>query len=203
MDVRFTPSARVQFLNAIETIQRNNRAAARKFRAAGGKRPQAAYSLPQFRRGRRGVSGTPLSGSLRQALPVLLSRTRRSRVDRRRLARCPDARRSRGFIIWKHARVLGSSRLPAGEAPDGRPRLCIWGLALRAATPGTLILGEPGSDFRPVPEGASRRPMWVNSDFRGRFDVEPDFPLRYQSLDPFSETARWTPPRPPTRPTRR
>ena len=36
MDVRFTPSARVQFLNAIETIRRHNRAAARKFRQQAG-----------------------------------------------------------------------------------------------------------------------------------------------------------------------
>ena len=36
MDVLFAPSARVQFLHAIETIQRNNRAAARKFRLKAG-----------------------------------------------------------------------------------------------------------------------------------------------------------------------
>jgi plasmid stabilization system protein ParE len=36
VDIRFTPSARVQFLHAIETIQRNNRAAARKFRQQAG-----------------------------------------------------------------------------------------------------------------------------------------------------------------------
>lgn len=36
MDVRFTPSARIQFLRAIETIQRNNQTAARKFRHRSG-----------------------------------------------------------------------------------------------------------------------------------------------------------------------
>lgn len=36
MDVRFTPSARVQFLNAVETIQRINHSAARKFRQQAG-----------------------------------------------------------------------------------------------------------------------------------------------------------------------
>ncbi len=36
VDVQFTPSARVQFLNAVETIQRNNRTAARKFRKRAG-----------------------------------------------------------------------------------------------------------------------------------------------------------------------
>lgn len=36
MDVLFTPSARVQFLSAVETIERKNRAAARKFRQQAG-----------------------------------------------------------------------------------------------------------------------------------------------------------------------
>ena len=36
MDVRFTPSARAQFLGAIEMIRRHNRAAAQKFRQQVG-----------------------------------------------------------------------------------------------------------------------------------------------------------------------
>ena len=36
MVVLFTPSARVQFLEAVETIQRNDRVAARKFRRQAG-----------------------------------------------------------------------------------------------------------------------------------------------------------------------
>jgi toxin ParE1/3/4 len=36
VDVRFTPSARGQFLRAVESIQRNNRAAALKFRRQAG-----------------------------------------------------------------------------------------------------------------------------------------------------------------------
>ena len=36
MDILFTPSARVHFLNAVETIRRDNRAAARKFRRQAG-----------------------------------------------------------------------------------------------------------------------------------------------------------------------
>jgi plasmid stabilization system protein ParE len=36
VDVLFSPSARVQFLHAVETIRRNNRAAARKFHKEAG-----------------------------------------------------------------------------------------------------------------------------------------------------------------------
>lgn len=36
MDVRFTPSARVQFLHAVETIRRHNPAAAQRFRQRAG-----------------------------------------------------------------------------------------------------------------------------------------------------------------------
>ena len=36
MDLRFTPSARIQFLRAIETIRRNNSDAAKKFRLRAG-----------------------------------------------------------------------------------------------------------------------------------------------------------------------
>ena len=42
----------------------------------------------------------------------------------------------------------------------------------------------------------------VNSDFRDRFDAEPAFPLQDQSLDPYPETARWTPIQSRIRPTR-
>ena len=47
MDVLFTPSARVQFLSAVETIRRNNRAAARKFQQQTAKALKRLSRLPQ------------------------------------------------------------------------------------------------------------------------------------------------------------
>ena len=47
MDVFFTPSARIQFLSAIETIRRNNRAAARKFQQQAAKALKRLSRLPE------------------------------------------------------------------------------------------------------------------------------------------------------------
>ena len=47
MEVLFTPSARVQFLTAVETIRRNNRAAARRFRQQAGKALKRLSRFPQ------------------------------------------------------------------------------------------------------------------------------------------------------------
>ena len=46
MDVLFTPSARGQFLNAVGTIRRHNRAAARKFRQQAGKALERLTRFP-------------------------------------------------------------------------------------------------------------------------------------------------------------
>ncbi|MFI5458693.1 MAG: type II toxin-antitoxin system RelE/ParE family toxin [Isosphaerales bacterium] len=55
MKVLFTPSARVQFLTAVETIRRNNQAAARRFRLQAGKSlkrlerfPRSGAVIPEF-----------------------------------------------------------------------------------------------------------------------------------------------------------
>ncbi len=47
MEVLFTPSARVQFLEAIESIRRANRAAARKFRLDAGKALKCLRRYPE------------------------------------------------------------------------------------------------------------------------------------------------------------
>lgn len=47
MEVLFTPSARVQFLSAVETLRRNHRAAARKFQQQTGKALKRLSRLPQ------------------------------------------------------------------------------------------------------------------------------------------------------------
>jgi plasmid stabilization system protein ParE len=45
--VSFTPTAKLQFLNAIEGIRRNNRDAARKFRQEAGKALKRLARFPQ------------------------------------------------------------------------------------------------------------------------------------------------------------
>jgi toxin ParE1/3/4 len=45
--VVFTPSARIQFLAAVETIRRNNQGAARKFRLQAGKALKRLARFPQ------------------------------------------------------------------------------------------------------------------------------------------------------------
>jgi len=47
MEVFFTPSARVQFLSAVETIRRSNRAAARRFQQQTAKTLKRLSRLPQ------------------------------------------------------------------------------------------------------------------------------------------------------------
>ncbi len=47
MKVVFAPSARIQFLAAVETIRRNNRSAARKFRLQAGKALKRLARFPQ------------------------------------------------------------------------------------------------------------------------------------------------------------
>ena len=47
MDVLFTPSARVQFLSAVETTRRNNRDAARRFQQQAAKALRRLSRLPQ------------------------------------------------------------------------------------------------------------------------------------------------------------
>ena len=47
MEVLFTPSARVQFLSAVETIRGNNRAAARRFQQQTAKALKLLSRLPQ------------------------------------------------------------------------------------------------------------------------------------------------------------
>ncbi len=47
MEVFFTPSARVQFLSAVETIRRSNRAAARRFQQQTAKALKRLSRLPQ------------------------------------------------------------------------------------------------------------------------------------------------------------
>ncbi len=47
MEVLFTPSARVQFLSAVETIRRNNRAAARRFQQEAARALKRLSRLPQ------------------------------------------------------------------------------------------------------------------------------------------------------------
>jgi toxin ParE1/3/4 len=47
VEVFFTPSARVQFLSAVETIRRNNRAAARRFQQQTGRALKRLSRLPQ------------------------------------------------------------------------------------------------------------------------------------------------------------
>ncbi len=56
MKVRFTASAKAQFLAAVETIRRNNRDAARKFRTEAGK---ALRRLSQFPRSGAAISEFP------------------------------------------------------------------------------------------------------------------------------------------------
>ena len=63
------------------------------------------------------------------------------------------------FPIWEQAKgAWGRAGLRPAKPPDGLPWLRSWGLALRAATPGTLTLWKPGSDFWPVPQRRDRRP---------------------------------------------
>ena len=47
MDVRFTPSARTQFIEAITTIRRHNPSAARKFRERAGKSLHRLRRFPE------------------------------------------------------------------------------------------------------------------------------------------------------------
>ncbi len=47
MDVLFTPSGRVQFLSAVETIRRNYRAAARRFQLQAAKALKRLRSFPE------------------------------------------------------------------------------------------------------------------------------------------------------------
>ena len=86
-----------QFLSAVETIRRNNRA---RPEGSGSRRrsAQAAFSSPRLGHGRDGVSGTSLPRGLHQALPLLLSRSRRQGLDRRASGmepRCPTSQRTR------------------------------------------------------------------------------------------------------------
>ena len=77
------------------------------------------------------------------------------------------------FPVWEQAKgAWGRAGFPPAQPPDGPPWLWGWGLALRAATPGTLTLRKLGSYFWPVPM------WWAAPTLRDYFCGAKSSPMR-------------------------